>query len=60
MNKEINILEKIEYVHATLQEQRGQTAYTDMIDNSISIIEELREKYIGEKYGNICTNESTP
>ena len=49
MDNKINILEKIEYVHATLQEQRGQTAYTDMIDNSLLIIEELREKYIGEK-----------
>jgi hypothetical protein len=49
MNNKINILEKLEYVHSTLQEQRGQTAYTDMIDNSLLIIEELREKYIGEK-----------
>ena len=48
MNNDISILEKIEYVHATLQEQRGQTAYTDMIDNSLLIIEELREKYIVE------------
>tara|TARA_R100000742_G_C4177234_1_gene13549 strand:+ start:136 stop:300 length:165 start_codon:yes stop_codon:yes gene_type:complete len=49
MDNKINILEKIEYVHATLQEQREQTAYTDMIDNSLLIIEEIREKYIGEK-----------
>jgi len=51
MENEITMLEKIEYVHATLQEQRGQTAYVDMIDNSLLIIEELREKYIGEKNG---------
>jgi len=49
MSNKINTLEKLEYVHATLQEQRGQTVYTDMIDNSLLIIEELREKYIGEK-----------
>ena len=47
MSNKINTLEKLEYVHATLQEQRGQTVYTDMIDNSLLIIEELREKYIG-------------
>jgi len=37
-------LEKLEFIHSTLQEVL-QSEYKDMVETSIEFIEEIREKY---------------
>ena len=44
MNDTLTDVEKLEYVHSTLQEFWDVDEYADMIDNSLMIIEELRER----------------
>ena len=44
MKLEMSELEKLEFIHSTLQEVL-QSEYKDMIETSIEFVEEIREKY---------------
>lgn len=46
----INDLEKLEFIHVTLQEQRTLAGSdVNMLDIALNFVEELREPYMGHK-----------